>query len=399
MTSFYQQRLQELQARGLLRQRRTVQGPQGPRIRVDGKTLLCFASNDYLGLANHPDLIRAAQGALESFGVGAGASALISGHAEPVEALEMELARWQGRERALHFSTGYMANLGIIPALSDDETDLFSDALNHASLIDGIRLARSRSVNVYAHGDLQHLEHLLSVSSAPRKWIITDGVFSMDGDMAPMGGLVGLADRYDAQILVDDAHGLGVLGVEGRGTLSHLGVASPRVLLMATLGKAAGVFGAFVTGPATMIEWLMQRARTYIFTTGTPPALAAACLASLERVRADQFRRDRLRQLGQQLQEGLGKAFPKRGLTTFWQESGQTPFRVLPSETAIHPVIVGDNARVTRVADALRDRGIWVPAIRPPTVPEGMARLRISLSAAHEPEDVERLIEALKGLA
>jgi 8-amino-7-oxononanoate synthase len=379
----FDDKLRELREQGLLRQRRTVEGPQGAVLAVDGQRLLAFASNDYLGLANHPDLALAAHQALDRFGLGAGASALISGHSEPVAALETELAQWLGYERALHFSTGYMANLGIIPALVGAGAAVFSDALNHSCLIDGIRLSRADAVNVYAHGDMAQLEVALKQSRASEKWIITDAVFSMDGDVAPLKTVVALAEQYDARILVDDAHGFGVLGVEGRGTLSHLGIRSPRVIYMATLGKAAGVYGAFVAASADVIEWLMQRARTYIFTTGTPPVLAAACLASLRLVRQDEFRRDRLRELGARLRDGLK----------------DLPWVALPSVSAIHPLVLGDNFTVTHIADALRDRGFWVPAIRPPTVPEGAARLRISLSANHSVEHVDALLAALRTLA
>ncbi len=379
----FEDKLHTLREQGLLRQRRTVEGPQEAVLAVDGKPLLAFASNDYLGLAHHPDLTQAAHQALDRYGLGAGASALISGHSAPVAALESALAQWLGQERALHFSTGYMANLGIIPALVGEGGAVFSDALNHACLIDGIRLSRAGQVTIYEHGNVAQLEAALRQSSAPEKWIITDAVFSMDGDVAPLKAIVALAEQYDARILVDDAHGFGVLGEEGRGTLSHLGIRSPRVVYMATLGKAAGVYGAFVAASAEIVEWLMQRARTYIFTTGTPPVLAAACLASLSRIRQDEFRRERLRALGARLQEGLKSL----------------PWPALPSVTAIHPLVLGDNFTVTRIADALRDRGLWVPAIRPPTVPEGAARLRISLSANHCPEQVDRLLDALRALA
>ncbi len=379
----FEDKLRTLREQGLLRQRRTVEGPQEAVLAVDGTPLLAFASNDYLGLAHHPDLTRAAHQALDHYGLGAGASALISGHSAPVAALESALAHWLGQERALHFSTGYMANLGIIPALVGEGAAVFSDALNHACLIDGIRLSRAAQVTIYEHGDVAQLEEALRQSSAPEKWIITDAVFSMDGDVAPLKAIVALAGQYDARILVDDAHGFGVLGEEGRGTLSHLGIHSPRVVYMATLGKAAGVYGAFVAASAEIVEWLVQRARTYIFTTGTPPVLAAACLASLSRIRQDEFRRERLRTLGARLQEGLQSL----------------PWPALPSVTAIHPVVLGDNFTVTRIADALRDRGLWVPAIRPPTVPEGAARLRISLSANHRPEQIDRLLDALRALA
>ncbi len=381
--SSFKSKLQLLYNNGLLRERRTVEGPQGTILTVNGTQLLAFASNDYLGLACHPDLIDAAHRALDDFGIGAGASALISGHSKPIEALESALAQWLGYERVLHFSTGYMANIGIIPALVGERAAVFSDTLNHASLIDGIRLARADSVTVYGHADVGHLERALKQSSAPEKWIITDAVFSMDGDIAPLNAIVALADQYDAYVLVDDAHGFGVLGEEGRGTLSHLGIRSPRVVYMATLGKAVGVFGAFVAASAEIIEWLMQRSRTYIFTTGTPPVLAAACIAALSRIRKDQFRRERLHELGDRLQLGLQSL----------------PWPALPSLTAIHPLILGDNFTATQIADALRARGIWVPAIRPPTVPEGAARLRISLSANHHPEQIDQLLDALKALA
>ncbi len=383
MKNSFRQQLQALQDAGLARTRRIVEGPQGPCLEEGGRQVLAFASNDYLGLANHPDLVAAAHAALDRYGLGAGASALISGHSAPVAALEEALARWLGQDRVLHFSTGYMANLGTIPALLGEGAAVFSDALNHASLIDGIRLARPAELTVYRHGDMAQLEAALSRSRAGEKWIITDGVFSMDGDMAPLPALLALAERHDARLLVDDAHGFGVLGDEGRGSLSHWGLHSSRVVYMATLGKAAGVFGAFVAASQDVAEWLLQRARTYIFTTGTPPVLAAACLAALERIRRDQFRRDRLKQLGAQLQEGA------RGL----------PWPLLPSETAIHPLMLGDNFTALRVAQRLQEQGLWVPAIRPPTVPPGAARLRISLSASHESHHVERLLSALRSLS
>ena len=387
MMKLFHEALSSLRLKGLLRQRRTVEGPQGPLMVVDGVPLLSFASNDYLGLANHSALIQAAHKALDQYGVGAGASALISGHSSAVDELEVALAEWLGYERALHFSTGYMANMGIIPALVGEGAAVFSDALNHACLIDGIRLSAAGSVNVYRHVDMAHLEQLLQESHAAEKWIITDGVFSMDGDIAPMVDLLSLAERFDAQIIMDDAHGLGVLGLEGRGTLAHLGLVSPRSVYMATLGKAAGVFGAFVAGTQDIVNWLEQRARTYMFTTGSPPVLAAAAWASIECIRRDEFRREHLRALGQQLQLGLGGQTPIRGLTPLY------------SQTAIHPILVGDNASVMRISAALQARGIWVPAIRPPTVPEGQARLRISLSAAHSTDQVEQLITALRALA
>ncbi|TCT09586.1 8-amino-7-oxononanoate synthase [Paralcaligenes ureilyticus] len=374
--------LQQLQAQNLLRRRRIVDGPQGPLLNVDGESYLAFCSNDYLGLANHPALIAAARDGLDRFGVGASASALISGHSRVVEELEAALAAFVGMPRALHFSSGYMANMGVIQALVGPGDTLFSDRLNHACLIDGARLSKAE-FRVYAHGDMVQLERRLAKNTSSRKLILSDAVFSMDGDIAPLPELVALCERYDAWLLLDDAHGFGVLGPQGRGSLAHFGLASPRVLYMGTLGKAAGVAGAFVAGDATLIEWLMQRARTYVFTTASPPLLASALLATLALLRADDARQRHLRKLIKQLQEGLA----------------DLPWHLLPSETAIQALIVKDNKLALDLMQGLREHGIWVPAIRPPTVPKNTARLRISLSAAHTTEQVARLIAALKTLA
>lgn len=374
--------LQQLQAQNLLRRRRVVDGPQGPLLNVDGESYLTFCSNDYLGLANHPALIAAARDGLDRFGVGASASALISGHSRVVEELEAALAAFVGMPRALHFSSGYMANMGVIQALVGPGDILFSDRLNHACLIDGARLSKAE-FRVYAHGDMVQLERRLAKNTSSRKLILSDAVFSMDGDIAPLPELVALCERYDAWLLLDDAHGFGVLGPQGRGSLAHFGLASPRVLYMGTLGKAAGVAGAFVAGDATLIEWLMQRARTYVFTTASPPLLASALLATLALLRADDTRQRHLHKLIKQLQEGLA----------------DLPWHLLPSETAIQALIVKDNKLALDLMQGLREHGIWVPAIRPPTVPKNTARLRISLSAAHTTEQVARLIAALKTLA
>ncbi len=379
----YAPALRHLEARGLRRTRRTVQGPQGPSMQVDGRHLLAFASNDYLGLANHPKIIATAHAALDQYGLGAGASALISGHTEPVAALEQHLARWLGFERVLHFSSGYMANTGILPALLGRHAQVFADALNHACLIDGVRLAGPRSVHIYPHLDLMALEQALASAQEDNRWIVTDAVFSMDGDLAPLPQLLTLADTYDAMLLVDDAHGFGVLGAEGKGSLAHWQISSPRLVYMATLGKAAGVYGAFVGARADLIEWLIQKARTYLFTTGTPPALAAACLASVHCIAQDQFRRDQLQRLGLQLQQG----------------AADLPWTLAPSGTAIHPLLLGDNQTVLQVAQALLAQGIWVPGIRPPTVPKGTGRLRISLSALHTASHIEQLLQALHTIA
>jgi 8-amino-7-oxononanoate synthase len=380
MPDFYAE-LAQLQEQGLLRTRRIVQGPQDVYLRVDGRDYLSFCSNDYLGLANHPELIAAAHAGLEQFGVGAGASALISGHSSAHEALEDELAAFAGMPRALYFSNGYMANLGIIPALVGAGDTVFSDRLNHACLIDGARLSRAE-FKVYPHNDVAKLERLLAKCSSPRKLVATDAVFSMDGDIAPLPELLALCEKHDAWLVVDDAHGFGLLGPQGRGSLAHFNLSSPRLVYMGTLGKAAGVSGAFVAAEADVIEWLVQRARTYVFTTASPAMLATSLSASLRLIEKEEWRRDRLRQLAQSLTTGL------QGL----------PWQLLPSSTAIQPLIIGDNQTAVQLMEQLRARGIWVPAIRPPTVPKGTARLRITLTANHTEEHIAQLVCALHEL-
>ncbi len=365
----------------LKRTRRTVEGPQGPRLTVDGREYLGFASNDYLGLANHPALVEAARAAALRCGVGGGASHLICGHHSAHEALEDALARFVGMPRALYFSTGYMAATGAIPALVRRGDAIFADELNHACLIDGARLARAETYS-YPHSDTAALACLLEQSQAKNKLIVSDCVFSMDGDLAPLPELLRLAETHDALLFVDDAHGFGVLGDGGRGSLAHFGLVSPRIVYMGTLGKAAGVFGAFVAGAADVIEWLMQRARTYIFTTAAPPLLAETLLTSLDVIAKEAWRRDHLRALIARLRAGL------EGL----------PWRLLASDTPIQPLIVGGNEAVVTLSERLRERGLWVPAIRPPTVPMGSARLRISLSAAHTLDDVVTLCAALRSV-
>jgi 8-amino-7-oxononanoate synthase len=368
---------------GLRRQRRTLAAPCGPLARVGGRELVSFCSNDYLGLANDRALVDAACAGAREWGVGSGASHLVSGHLSPHQALEEALAAFTGFDRALLFSTGYMANLGIVGALVGRGDAVFADRLNHASLIDAAQLSRAEHAR-YPHGDIDTLARLLAASTARRKLILTDAVFSMDGDLAPLPELLRLAERFDAWLVVDDAHGFGVLGEQGRGSLSHCGLpAYPRVVYMGTLGKAAGASGAFAAGSETVVEWLLQRARTYIFTTGASPIMACALLASLELIRQGDARRDHLRRLTAILRDGLAG----------------TRWRLLPSPTAIQPVIVGDNHAAVDVARALFERGLWVPAIRPPTVPKGTARLRVSLSAAHGEAHVRQLIDALRELA
>lgn len=374
--------LAALEAQSLRRTRRVVSGPQGPVLEVDGRSLVAFASNDYLGLASHPAIAQAAIDAIRRSGIGASASHLISGHHAEHEELELELARFVGLPKALAFASGYMANTGIVPALVGAGDAVFSDALNHACIIDGARLSRAE-VQVYPHADMAALEAQLHASRAANRLIVSDAVFSMDGDIAPVSALADLAQRHGAWLLLDDAHGFGVLGPHGEGTLAQLGVASERILYMATLGKAAGVSGAFVAGAAEAIDWLVQRARTYVFTTATPPLLAAAVIASLGVIRADDWRRQRLRD-----HAGL-----LRSRSTAW------PWRLLSSPTAIQPLIVGGNADAMRLADGLMARGFWAPGIRPPTVPAGTARLRICLTAGHETAHVEALADALDAAA
>ncbi len=373
--------LKDMEAAGLRRHRRVLGGPQGVRIVVGGRECLSFCSNDYLGLASHPALIGAAQSAAARYGVGAGASHLVSGHSVLHHELETALAAFTGLPSALLFSTGYMANLGIVTALADRDDEIFSDKLNHASLNDAVLLSRAKFTR-YPHLDLVMLEKRLAASGAKRKLVVTDAVFSMDGDMAPVPELLALCERHDALLVLDDAHGFGVLGAGGRGILEHFGIASERIVYMATLGKAAGVFGAFVAVPVELADYLVQRARTYIYTTATPPLLSAALSASLKLIEGEAWRREHLLELIAALRQGLKLR----------------RWRLMDSTTPIQPVIIGSNRETLAVSEALRGRGIWVPAIRPPTVPKGEARLRISLSAAHSLEDVAQLAEALNEL-
>ena len=375
--------LEQLESDGLKRRRRTLEAPCGPLARVDGRDLISFCSNDYLGLASDPALIEAACAGARQWGVGSGASHLVSGHQAPHDLLEQRLASFTGFEKTLLLSTGFMANLGIVPALVGRGDAVFADKLNHASLIDAVQLSRADSQR-YPHGDLTALERLLTRSTAKRKLILTDAVFSMDGDLAPLPELLELAERFDAWLVIDDAHGFGVLGPQGRGSLAHFALPhAERIVYMGTLGKAAGGSGAFVAGSETVVEWLLQRARTYIFTTGSSPAMACALLAGLDLIEHGDDRRTHLRKLGAQLRDGLDD--------TRWQ--------LMPSPTAIQPVIIGDNHEALRVANALFERGLWVPAIRPPTVPKGTARLRVSLTAAHTGAQVAQLVDALRELA
>ena len=377
--------LAERRSAGLWRQRRVLSSPQGARVVVDGRELVAFASNDYLGLANDPAIVAAAAAAARSCGVGAGASHLLSGHHAQHEALERELAAFVqpcAGARALLFSTGYLANLGILTALAGRNDAVFADRLDHACLNDGALLSRA-AFHRYRHGDLDDLARQLATTTARRRLIATDTVFSMDGDLAPLPALLELADRFDATLVVDDAHGFGVLGERGQGTLAHFGLQSERIVHMGTLGKAAGVAGAFVAAHPAVIETLLQTARPYVFTTASPPLLAAALRAALAIIGGEPGRRRHLFALIDLFRDRM------RGLR--WP--------LLPSPTAIQPLVVGDNDAAVALSAALLERGFWAPAIRPPTVPAGTARLRITLTAAHTAAEVEALCAALRELA
>ena len=377
-----QNELNERAALGLLRARRTLESPQSPHIVVDGKPYLAFCSNDYLGLAYHPQLIAALQQGAQHWGAGAGAAHLVSGHFEPHHQLETQLAAFVGKPAALLFSTGYMANLGVVQALVGKADTVFADKLNHASLNDAMLLSRA-PIKRYRHGDMKQLAQQLEQTRSGRKLIITDAVFSMDGDIAPLPELLALCERHDAWLLVDDAHGFGVLGEQGRGSLSHFGIESERIIYMATLGKAAGVSGAFVAAEPVVIATLVNHARSYVYTTATPPALSVALAESIRLIAQGDDRRAHLQKLIAQLRKGLA----------------DLPWRLMPSSTAIQPLLIGDNQQALALSEGLRERGIWVAAIRPPTVPQGTARLRITLSAAHRAADVEQLVGALHELA
>jgi len=345
---------------------------------VDGHTLLSFCSNDYLGLAAHPEVIAALQHGAEQYGVGSGAAHLVIGHSSAHHALEEELADFTCRPRALLFSTGYMANIGVITALLGRGDTVFEDRLNHASLIDGGILSRAR-LKRYTHADASHLTDQLGGAQG-EKLIVTDGVFSMDGDIAPLTDLANAASQHDAWLMVDDAHGLGVLGKQGGGSLPHLGLTQDDVpILMGTLGKAFGTFGAFVAGSEELIETLIQQARSYIYTTALPPAVAEATRASLRLVRKDEWRRERLQKLVQRFRSG----------------AQQLGLPLMDSITPIQPLLAGSAEQALAWSQQLEAQGILVSAIRPPTVPEGSARLRITFSAIHQDEHIDRLLDAL----
>ncbi|MGG5290476.1 8-amino-7-oxononanoate synthase [Pseudomonas shirazensis] len=371
-------RLAERRAADLYRQRPLLQTAQGPQVVVDGQPLLAFCNNDYLGLANHPEVIAAWRAGAERWGVGGGASHLVIGHSTPHHQLEEALAELTGRPRALLFSTGYMANLGAITALVGQGDTVLQDRLNHASLLDGGLLSGAR-FNRYLHNDAQSLASRLQRATG-NTLVVTDGVFSMDGDLADLPALAATAHAANAWLMVDDAHGLGTLGANGGGIVEHFGLGLEQVpVLIGTLGKACGTAGAFVAGSDDLIEALVQFARPYIYTTSQPPALACATLKSLQLLRDESWRREQLAALIRQFREG----------------AEQIGLQLMDSQTPIQPILIGDSGRALRLSQMLRERGLLVTAIRPPTVPAGSARLRVTLSAAHTEAQVQLLLNAL----
>ena len=370
--------LAQRQAQQLYRRHRIMDSPQQPVMQVNGKTMLTFCSNDYLGLANHPAVIKAFQQAANQYGVGSGAAHLVNGHSRLHQQLEEALAEFTKRERALLFSTGYMANLGLTTALAERHDTVYQDRLNHASLLDAAQLSGAKLVR-YPHNDIEQLAKRMRAQASGQQLIVTDGVFSMDGDTAPVKALAALAKQQEAWLIVDDAHGFGVLGATGAGLLEAEQLEPEDAVLMGTLGKAIGTAGAFVAGSNDLIEYLIQTARPYIYTTAQPPAIAAASLASLQLIQTETWRRDWLNEL----------------IQIFRQGAKQLGLALMPSATAIQPILIGENAQALAISQQLETMGILITAIRPPTVPVNTARLRITLSAAHTQQQVEFLLNAL----
>ncbi|CAA9890435.1 8-amino-7-oxononanoate synthase [Candidatus Methylobacter favarea] len=370
--------LENIARQNLYRSRRVTESPQGVNLQLDGRKLLNFCSNDYLGMANHPDVVKAFKTAANQYGVGSGSAHLICGHSFAHHALEEELAAFTGRDRALLFSTGYMANMGVISSLLGRADTVFEDRLNHASLLDGGLLSGARFKR-YAHADIDHLGTSLQ-KAAGNKLIVTDGIFSMDGDFAPLKELSLVAKNHNAWLMVDDAHGLGIIGAHGGGLLEYYGLKQDEVaVLMGTLGKGFGTFGAFVAGSEVLIETLIQKARTYIYTTALPAAIAEATRASLKLVIAENWRRDKLEKLTARFRSG----------------AQQLGLQVMASSSPIQPIVIGDSKRAVEISNGLLNAGFLISAIRPPTVPQGSARLRVTFSAMHEEQQIDQLLDAL----
>jgi 8-amino-7-oxononanoate synthase len=380
MDAMLQAQLDQRQQQFLYRHRTHVASGCNSVLQVEGKALVNFCSNDYLGLASHPEIAAALKAGVDQYGTGSGASHLISGHSSAHQQLEDQLAEFTGRPRALLFSTGYMANMGVINALVGRHDLVLEDQLNHASLLDGGHLSRA-DYKRYKHNNLQQLDYLLGNSTASRKLIVTDGVFSMDGDLAPLPQLSELAAQHNGWLMVDDAHGMGVLGATGAGLVEQQGLSVEQVpVLMGTLGKSFGTFGAFIAGSEALIETLIQFARTYIYTTALPPAIAAASSASLAIVRREHWRREHLQSLIQRFRSG----------------AQQLGLQLMDSQTPIQPVLINNDQLVIQINQQLRSRGFMVGAIRPPTVPAGSGRLRITLSANHSHQQIDQLLDALQ---
>jgi len=378
----FEESLARLKAEGLYRTLWRVDSPQGPRIRIGGRDLICLASNDYLGLAGHPALKAAASRAVTEWGTGSGASRLLSGSSRLHAELEEEIADFLGCEAALLFNSGYAANTGVLSALAQRGDRIFSDALNHASIIDGCRLSQSE-ITVYKHSDVNDLENKLKVNTCGGvRWIVTESVFSMDGDVAPLPGIVELAGRYDAHLYLDEAHAMGWMGRKGRGAASHFGLEDRITLRMGTLGKAFGSFGAYVAGGREMIEMLINRARPLIYSTALPPCVPAASSAALALIRGEE---------GERLRASLD-----RNLSVLAEGLESMGFLRVSRETPVFPVILGSVKKAVQVAEDLLEQGIFAPAIRPPTVPEGTSRLRFSVMATHTPEEMERVVSGLR---
>jgi len=377
------QDLDALKAADLYRSRRVVEAVQGCYVQVDGRKLLNFCSNDYLGLARHPEVIKRFKSAADQYGVGSGSAHLVCGHSVEHHALEEELAEFTGRDRALLFSTGYMANLGVIAGLLSKGDVIYEDKLNHASLLDGGLLSGAR-FSRYLHNDVANLSLKMQKYQSGQSMIVTDGVFSMDGDVAKVAELADIAQQKSAYLMVDDAHGLGVLGETGAGIVEQLQLNQKQVpLLVGTFGKAIGTSGAFVAGSNELIETLIQKARTYIYTTALPPAVAAATRCSLSLLQTEAWRRIQLAEL----------------ITYFKQAAEQLNLPLMPSDTAIQPLVVGSSQQALAASESLFEQGLWVSAIRPPTVPKGSARLRVTLSAEHTKTEVDQLLSALARLS
>ena len=390
--------LNTLQSKGLYRTRKNTHNQKKARVTIQHKTLINFCSNDYLGLANHPKIAEAIADGAQRYGAGSGASHMISGHNQAHDTLEKALAKTQSsfipNVKTLFFGTGYMANMAAITALStlhnasgeQMQMSIFSEELNHASLIDGIRLASKQNqatIKIYPHQDIATLRKMLAEDLNPFKLIVTDAVFSMDGDIAHVDQLLSVAEEFNTLLMIDDAHGFGVLGDQGYGALNLFGISAndpraSRIIYMGTLGKAAGLSGAFVAGDAELIEWIMQKGRAYIYTTASPPLIAQGLLKSLE-LMSDPHHRLNL----------------EKNITHCHAHLKLKKWRLMPSQTAIQPIVIGSNADALKVAQHLDQRNIWVPAIRPPTVPEGTARLRVTLSATHTADQIDQLIQAL----